>query len=667
MKRPNIQRSEPLLKLKLFKKFILVFLITLIVFVSFFEIARYTLYKSQLRQEAVSVSDQVNAFKRWITSDGTFVSYYWVDKKNTDMQDFVSPAELKEKSGRITMKYYSKSFSVATIELSKVYSSVSKGATFRISSENYRNPANKSDQFEMDSMKAFKKEKELQYKDKKLSYADTDKDKKFPYTEKLGANSYEYSQPLMAEKSCLQCHGDPEDAPKDIIDKFGSQKAFGYKEGDVIGVLTVSVPLKNKNLFAIMKSYPIVAGGSLIFILTIAFNLVWFRHSVIKPIDSIRNVIANVGRGSYQDRISLKAKDELTDVANTFNVTMDHIVESIQTEEDRKQAQEHMVGFLNLMSTAAEGNLTHKAEVTPDIFGSLADAFNVMVDGLADLITRVKNSIEDMNRERLKILDVLKEMERDTETQMSEVKKATSAVDNAATSATLITNKTQTAQKVSRSALESIDRGNKTVLESLDGIQLIRVTIQSINKRMKYLSEKLLEIGTISQLITEISNRTDLLAINASIEAARAGEQGKGFVVIAEEIRGLAERSSKSTKQIGEIINAIQVESNEVTKYLEQETNYVEAETKMASDTAAVFKEVENVIKNINSIVSEIDTSAEGQKTITAKVVESMNAIQNVSQQLLKMVRDFSEIAGALSNTSVDLLSFTTKFKLPEK
>lgn len=649
MKRPNIQRSEPLLKLKLFKKFILVFLITLIVFVSFFEIARYTLYKSQLRQEAVSVSDQVNAFKRWITSDGTFVSYYWVDKKNTDMQDFVSPAELKEKSGRITMKYYSKSFSVATIELSKVYSSVSKGATFRISSENYRNPANKSDQFEIYSMKAFRK------------------DKKLPYTEKLGASLYEYSQPLIAEKSCLQCHGDPEDAPKDVIDKFGSQKAFGYKEGDVIGVLTVSVPLKNKNLFAIMKSYPIVAGGSLIFILTIAFNLVWFRHSIIKPIDSIRNVIANVGKGSYQDRISLKTKDELTDVANTFNVTMDHIVESIQTEEDRKQAQEHMVGFLNLMSTAAEGNLTHKAEVTPDIFGSLADAFNVMVDGLSDLITRVKNSIEDMNRERLKILDVLKEMEHDTETQMSEVKKATSAVDNAATSATLITNKTQTAQKVSRSALESIDRGNKTVLESLDGIQLIRVTIQSINKRMKYLSEKLLEIGTISQLITEISNRTDLLAINASIEAARAGEQGKGFVVIAEEIRGLAERSSKSTKQIGEIINAIQVESNEVTKYLEQETNYVEAETKMASDTAAVFKEVENVIKNINSIVSEIDTSAEGQKTITAKVVESMNAIQNVSQQLLKMVRDFSEIAGALSNTSVDLLSFTTKFKLPEK
>lgn len=649
MKRPKIQRSEPLLKLKLFKKFIIVFLITLIVFVSFFEIARYTLYKSQLRQEAVSVTDQVNAFKRWISSEGTFVSYYWVDKKNMEMQDFITPADLKDKSGRITMKYYSKSFSVATIELSKIYSSVSKGATFRISSENFRNPANRADKFEADSIKAFKK------------------DKKLEYTEKLEANAYQYSQPLIAEKSCLQCHGEPADAPRSITDKFGDQKAFGYKEGEVIGVLTVSVPSKNRNLFAVMKAHPLVAGGSLIFILTVAFNFVWFRHSVIKPIDSIKNVISSVGRGSYQERISLRTKDEFTDVADTFNVAMDRIVGSIQTEEERKKAQEHMVGFLNLMSAAAEGNLTHKAEVTPDIFGSLADAFNVMVDGLADLITRVKNSIEDMNRERLRILDVLKEMERDAELQMNEVRKATSAVDNASTSATLITNKTRTAQKVSQNALESIDRGNKTVLESLDGMQLIRVTIQSINKRMKFLSEKLLEIGTISQLITEISNRTDLLAINASIEAARAGEQGKGFVVIAEEIRGLAERSSKSTKQIGEIINAIQVEANEVTKYLEQETNYVESETKMASDTAAVFRDVENVIKNINSIVSEIDTSAEGQKTITTKVVDSMNAIQNVSQQLLKIVRDFSEIAGSLSNTSVDLLSFTTKFKLPEK
>lgn len=649
MKRPNIQRSGPLMKLKLFKKFILLSLVTLIVFVFFFEIARYTLYKSQLRQEAASVADQVNAFKRWITTDGTFVSYYWVDKKDTDMQDFVSPAQLKDKSGRITMKYYSKSFSVAAIELSKIYSSVSQGATFRITSENYRNPANKPDQFESDSIKAF------------------NKDKKLIYTEKLEASAYQYTQPLMAEKSCLQCHGDPADAPKEITDRFGDQKAFGYKEGDVLGVLSINVPSKNRSLFAVMKANPLVAGGSLIFILTVAFNFVWFRYSVIKPIDSIRKAIASVGKGSYKERIHLNTKDELADVANTFNQTMDKIVESVQTEEDRKQAQEHMVGFLNLMSTAAEGNLTRKAEVTPDIFGSLADAFNVMVDGLADLITRVKNSIEDMNRERLKILDVLKEMEHDAEVQMGEVKKATNAVDNAATSATLITNKTRTAQKVSQSALESIDKGNKTVLESLDGIQLIRVTIQSINKRMKYLSEKLLEIGTISQLITEISNRTDLLAINASIEAARAGEQGKGFVVIAEEIRGLAERSSKSTKQIGEIINSIQIESNEVTKYLEQETNYVEAETKMASDTAAVFRDVENVIKSINAIVSEIDTSAEGQKTITSEVVESMNAIQNVSQQLLKMVRDFSEIAGALSNTSVDLLSFTTKFKLPEK
>ncbi|MCE5195381.1 MAG: DUF3365 domain-containing protein [Nitrospiraceae bacterium] len=644
MKKQTVQTTKTTQRKNLLKKFMIVYVISSIFVLAIFGYTGYTLYKIQLRNSAIAVADEVVAFRAWVANTGVV----WVNNLHPDFQDFLAKVEFtskKDKNTNVTQAYYSKNPALATRELAKIYSKITKGTTFRVTSDEYRNPLNKPDGFELGSIVEFKKNKKL------------------AYTEAFETKVYRYSQPLFVAKSCLKCHGKVEDAPKEVIEKYGDQKAFGYKEGDIRGVIAISVPLLD--IPAIIKSYPIVIGGGLGLIFILALNVFWVRRIIVSPLNKIEKVMGHIKEGNYQERINIQTNDEFTDIAEAFNDSMDRIVQFIQTDEERKRMQENIVHFLTLLSTASEGDLTQKAEVSPDIFGSIGDAFNLMIEGLSDLIVRVKNSVEDMNKERLRILSILKQMEQDAEKQMVEVKKAAGAVDEASLSSAAIIDKTKTAQKISQEAIGSINRGNKTVLESIDGIQLIRVTIQAINKRMKYLSEKLMEIGTISQLITEISNRTDLLAINASIEASRAGEQGKGFVVIAEEIRNLAERSSKATKQIGDIINSIQVESNEVTKHLEQETSYVESETKMATDTANVFKEVEDTIKNIGGIISEIDTSAEGQRILTARVVTSMEEVNRVSLRVLKLVRDFSDIASSLSDTSVKLMSFTTKFKLP--
>jgi twitching motility protein PilJ len=372
-----------------------------------------------------------------------------------------------------------------------------------------------------------------------------------------------------------------------------------------------------------------------------------------------------IGKGEIAE-LRVRSRDEFGEIARIFNETQQRLKGLILTEEERQKMQENIVNFLNLLSSAAEGDLTQRAEVTPDVFGSLGDAFNLMVEGLTGLINDVKSSVEGVSKEASRILNILKEMEKGAETQMAEVKKAVESTDEAAHSAVTIGEKTAEANEIARTALEATSRGSKIVLEAIDGIQLIRVTIQAINKRMKYLSERLMEIGTISGLITEIANRTNLLAINASIEASRAGEQGKGFIVIAEEIRGLAERAAKSTKQIGDIIGAIQTESGEVTRHLEEATGYVEKETRIAQDTGKVFTEIDDIIKRISTIISEIHDSAEGQKALTSKVVLSMEEVQRISLQVLKLVHDFREVARTLSGTSQRLMGSVEKFKIPE-
>jgi methyl-accepting chemotaxis protein len=394
-----------------------------------------------------------------------------------------------------------------------------------------------------------------------------------------------------------------------------------------------------------------------------SINVLWFRNSVIKPLNSVQEVMKSIKRGNYGDRIKITSRDEFGSIAEAFNETLDRLSSLAQTDDERRNMQGDIIRFLNILSAASEGDLSQKAEVTPDVFGSLADAFNLMAEGLAELIREVHRSANEANSRSSALAQIIGKLEDGAVLQKSEVKLASDAVIASATSAMQIAEKTKAAQNISEDAFQSINKGGKIVSDSINGMQLIRVTVQAINKRMKLLSEKLMEIGIISQLISEIANRTNLLALNASIEAARAGDQGKGFVIISDEIRGLAERSAKSTKQIADIISAIQSEASGVTKHLEEETNYVEMETNMASDTGTIFRQIETLIKNIGEVTNEIDTATGEQKNLTDKVSLSMEEVQRISQEVLNVVHDLTEISKSLADSSNFLMTSTSRFK----
>ncbi|MGO9377664.1 MAG: methyl-accepting chemotaxis protein [Dissulfurispiraceae bacterium] len=433
-------------------------------------------------------------------------------------------------------------------------------------------------------------------------------------------------------------------------------KPWGWVIGSGIYIDDVSgeiVKVRNRVLIFLVIALALVS----------LINFLWYRKSVVQPLAAIESAMNNVKKGNYNARIKIESRDEFYDIAETFNETMDKLGVLIQTEDEKKTMQNDIIRFLNILSAASEGDLSQQAEVTPDVFGSLADAFNLMVEGLSNLIKEVQKSAGDANSRSHVLAEIIAKLEAGAEMQKMEVKMASEAVTTSANSALQIAEKTKVARQISDDAFMAINRGSKIIADSINGMQLIRVTVQAINKRMKLLSEKLMEIGIISQLISEIANRTNLLALNASIEAARAGEQGKGFVIISDEIRGLAERSSKSTKQIGDIIGAIQSEASTVTKHLEEQTNYVEMETNMASDTGTIFGQIETIIKNIGSITSEIDSATTEQTGITTKVALSMEEVQRISQDVLNVVRDLNELSTALSDSSNFLITSTERFK----
>ncbi len=366
------------------------------------------------------------------------------------------------------------------------------------------------------------------------------------------------------------------------------------------------------------------------------------------------------------DYLPVNSSDELGEMATAFNENIDKLNAYKLADKEREESQVNVIKFLEVVSTAAEGDFSRKAPVTTDVFGSIADAFNMMTDELSALITEVRSTAQKFGENSYNTMNLLKDMADGSETQMVQLRNATESVDETAQATLEISEKTQHATGLSIRAAEASQKGEELVTQTIEGMQLIRATVQTINKKMKMFSERIIEIGTISGMIADISSRTNLLSMNASIEAARAGEAGKGFVVIAEEIRSLADRSAEATRDITDIIRSIQTQAGEITGSLEEETEIVERQSDLAMETKSSFAAITDAIDKSKGVVAEILPLSQTQRKMTNDVVLSMENVNRISLELLRLVQDSESISATLSDSSSDLLSSVSRFTLME-
>lgn len=421
--------------------------------------------------------------------------------------------------------------------------------------------------------------------------------------------------------------------------------------------------VKNAELAKFKTTYSVVLllTGALAILVGVGISLQGVRK-ISSAAQRLMDGIQAAGSGNFQP-IVVTSRDEFSEIARVLNET----IPKIMTDDQRREMEQNLIQLLDIVSDAADGDLRGKAPVTADVFGSVADAYNLMVEGLAELISGTHLQAQEVGSQTHELLAIFKRMEEGVDAQGRQVVLATGAVTEVAEITRIISEKTTLAQEVSNHVDEVTAKGNERVQQNIEGMQQIRVAVQAINKKMKSLSERLMEIGTISELISEISTRTTILAMNASIEASRAGDQGRGFLVISDEIKKLADKSTTATRQIGGIIKAIQNEAVAMTATLEEETRSVENQTRLVKETGEAFGAIEQAIDDSRAVVSEIYALSGAQAQRTEQTVRSIEEVSTLSVKTRSLVSDSARIAEGLNALSEELLGAIANFRLPEE
>jgi twitching motility protein PilJ len=203
------------------------------------------------------------------------------------------------------------------------------------------------------------------------------------------------------------------------------------------------------------------------------------------------------------------------------------------------------------------------------------------------------------------------------------------------------------------------------VRRTIDGMNAIRETIQDTSKRIKRLGESSQEIGNIIELINDIAEQTNILALNASIQASMAGEAGRGFAVVADEVQRLAERSTNATKQIEVLVRTIQADTNEAVISMERSTTDVVGGALLAENAGAALDEIEQVSNQIANLVQNISGSAREQAGSAADVTRRTARLKEISDQSGRATTATAAAISKLSVLASQLRQTVAGFTLP--
>jgi twitching motility protein PilJ len=339
-------------------------------------------------------------------------------------------------------------------------------------------------------------------------------------------------------------------------------------------------------------------------------------------------------------------------------------VRAFGSERENKRNQEAILRLLNEMGNLADGDLTVQASVTEDVTGAIADSINFTIEELRTLVKGINSATDEVTKATQDAQAISNRLFEASQRQSREIQQASGSVLQMAQSIDEVSQSAAQSANVAQRSLAAAEKGAQSVQNQIAGMNDIRSQIQDTSKRIKRLGESSLEIGEIVELISDITEQTNVLALNAAIQAASAGEAGRGFTVVAEEVQRLAERSGEATKQIEAIVKTIQADTQDAVAAMEKSTVGVVEGAKLSDAAGQALDEIHRVSRELAELIGGISLQTQKQSTSVSDVTRGMQDILKITEETTEGTKLTNVSIGQLTRLAADLRSSVAGFKV---
>jgi methyl-accepting chemotaxis protein len=423
--------------------------------------------------------------------------------------------------------------------------------------------------------------------------------------------------------------------------------------------------------------------------------IAFYVSSIVKPIIALKTAAQKVADGDTTVRIEVRTGDEMGVLAESFNAMVANIeryINDFQTQrleayvaaqeaehakQESQRQQEHLMTsvqtILAVMEEFASGDLMvqlrleenrENSTASDEALSQLANGFNNAVENIRNLVVQVVESVRATTQASEMIVQGSRQVAADMQQQTLKIQDITASIEGITTIINESTQQATDAAYESSQASDDAQSGGMIVSETLHGMNTIADVVVKSSETVQALGRSSEQIGEIVQVIEEIADQTNLLALNAAIEAARAGEQGRGFAVVADEVRQLAERTQKATKEIARTIQQIQQNTVQAVQAMQTGTQEVERGKVAVSRAAQALERIISRTGSVADSISQLASASERQSAMSEEIVASVDTINNVTEQTAHATVGIEQTAANLREMIENLQHLVGQFRV---
>lgn len=421
---------------------------------------------------------------------------------------------------------------------------------------------------------------------------------------------------------------------------------------------------KSEALSGAANAIYVNSGIAIGFIILIAIGAVIGAKLFVRPIQALDETMRRISDGDDNARAPVLSRDEIGQLAENFN----RLVEERNAARDRvttdsRRLQNNIQELLLVVADASEGKLSVHARKTEGILGNVADALNRMLQNVGVLIGEAKNASYQVEQAAAEISAYAEALTLGAAQQSEQVNQTIQDVETMTVEAQNVSQNSREAAISATRTREAAEKGAAAVRDTVAFMERLQVNVQATSTKINELGKRSEEISGIVQSIGEISAETDVLAMNASIEAARAGEQGKGFTIVADQVRALADRTRLATVEIEKLVRGIQNETSEAVRQMDTQNQEVRHGVHQVTSAGKELSDIVETSVDSSTLAGQISESSTEQESRAQAVLNAIVAINQVAEETRARTVEFQQTSAQLAMLANELNAQLANFE----